>query len=216
MEECGRVFGVGERFGGQFELIEFLRSGVLGEGGGEEEVGGGEQAVVLVVEVFEEGGVVGGGGGFDERGGEGPGGEQAEEGCEREFGFQVQEYEEDEIRVPAFDGLVEGKGIFFHGEEQRDLFPGAGLVVQELCSKVGPPFVVGSARDGVEGDAAFGGELGHHGCADSIFIRSRGAYFLGGPVHVYLIGREAKIFRNSDGEEIFLAVNEALNELYRS
>ena len=213
VEEGGGVFGVGEGFGGEFELVEFLRGGGLGEGGGEEEVGGWEQAVVLVVEVFEEGGVVGGGGGLDERGGEGPGGEQAEEGRQGKFGFEVQEHEEDEVRVAAFDGFVEGEGVFFHGEEQRDLFAGAGLVVQELRREVCTPFVVCGARDGVEGNAALGGELGDHRGANSVFVGGGVAHFLGGPVYVDLIGREAEVFGDADGEEIFLAVDEALDEL---
>ena len=37
VEERGGVFGIGEGLGGEFELVEFLRGGGLGEGGGEEE-----------------------------------------------------------------------------------------------------------------------------------------------------------------------------------
>ena len=42
----------------------------------------------------------------------------------------MQEHEEYEVCVAAFDGFVEREGVFFHGEEEGDLFAGAGLVIQ--------------------------------------------------------------------------------------
>ena len=81
---------------------------------GEEEVCAVKGAVVLVVEGFEEVFVLGCGGGFDKGGGDRAVGEGAEEGGERELLSEVEEDEEDEVGVAAFEGFVEGDLVFFH------------------------------------------------------------------------------------------------------
>ena len=80
---------------------------------------------------------------------------------------------------------------------------------------MGAPFVVSGTGNGVEGHAALGGELGDDGGADGVFVGGGDADFLGSPVHVDLICREAEILGDADGEKIFLAVDEALDEFRR-
>ncbi len=187
----------------------------MGEGFGEEQVGAVEGAVVLVVEGFEQVLVLGGGGGFDECGGDGAAGEDAEEGGEGEFLFEVQEDEEDEVGVAAFERFVERDLVFFHGEEEGNLLSGAGLVVEEFGGEVGSAFVVGGAGDGLEGDAAFVGELGDDGFADCGFIGGGVADFLAGPVDVDLIGGNMEVFGEADGQLVFATVDEAFYQSFR-
>ena len=67
----------------------------------------------------------------------------------------MEQDEEDEIGVARCDGFVEGKVIFRHGEEQGDLFAGAGFVVQKLGCKVAAAFVVRCTSDEFKGYASF-------------------------------------------------------------
>lgn len=209
------VFAVGQDLGGELQLVGFGLWGGLGQRFGEEQVGAVEGAVILVVEGFEQVFVLGGGGGFDECGGDGASSEHAEEGGEGEFLFKVQEDEEGEVGVSAFERFVERDLVFFHGEEEGDLFAGAGLVVEEFGGEVGSAFVVGGAGDGFEGDAALVGEFGDDGFADCGFIGGGVADFLAGPVDVDLVGGNMEVFGEANGQLVFAAVDEAFYQSFR-
>jgi len=209
------VFAVGEDLGGELQLVGFGLRGGLGEGFGEEQVGAVEGAVVLVVEGFEQVFVLGGGGGFDKCGGDGAAGEYAEEGGEGEFLFEMQEDEEDEVRVSAFERFVERDLVFFHGEEEGDLLAGAGLVVEEFGGEMSSAFVVGGARDGFEGDAAFVGELGDDGFADCGFIGGGVADFLACPVDIDLVGGDMEVLGEANDQLVFATVDETFDQTFR-
>ena len=168
------------------------------QGFAEEEVCAVKAAVVLVVEVFEEVGVLSSCAAFNQGGCEGAVGENAEEGGEREFLFEVQEDEEDEVGVEGLDGFVESQLVFFHREEEGHLFAGAGFVVEELSGEVGATFVVGGAGDDLKGETGFVGEFGDDGRADCVFVGWGVTDFLGSPVDVDFVSWEMEVVRDSD------------------
>ncbi len=113
------------------------------------------------------------------------------------------------------DSLVESSFIFLHGEEERNLFAGAGLVVKKLGGEVRAAFVVGGASDDFKRDAGLVGELVDDGSADSVFVGGRVADFLGGPVDVNFVFWKVEVVGDSNGEKILVAVYETLNEFLR-
>ena len=117
----------------------------------------------------------------------------------------------DEVGVARRDGGIERECVFFHGQEKGNLLCGTRFVCKELSCEVCAPFVVGSTGDGRKGDTTLGGESRDDGGADNVFGGGGAADLLGSPVHVDFVGREAEIFGYADGEEVFLAVNKALD-----
>ena len=166
----------------------------------------------MVVEVLEKGRVIRGSGGLDKGGSKSARGDKAEEGGEGKFGFEMEEYEEDKIGVARFYGFVEGDGIFFHGEQKGDLFTCTGLVIEELSGEMCAAFVISSTSNSLKRDSTFILELVYNCGADGVFVGGGATDFGGGPMDVNFVSRESEIFRQADTEEVFLPIDESLNE----
>ena len=117
IDRGARIFAIGQDFGGELELVRFSLWSCLDERFGEEQVCAVERAVVLIVKRFQHIFVLRRGGGFNERGCDGAVGKNAEESCEWEFLLEVEEDEEDEVGVSAFESFVECDFVFFHRKE---------------------------------------------------------------------------------------------------